>query len=797
MMRKTPGFTAVAVGTLALGIGANTAIFSVVNALVLQPLPVKDPEHIVAISASSAARQITGYNLSLHFYETVRDGSKLLSGVAAWSGDPLTLTDDGEPEALTSARVSPNYFDVLGTRPALGRGFTAAEGEAGAPPVALISYRLWQRRFAGADNIVGRAVTLDRERYTVIGVLPAEYPFPTPGVDVWVTRLVRYSGLQPEQIETGAGFLQPIARLTPGATIAQATAEVQSLHEQYKSTHPRAPDVTQDSRMSLDPLQESLTANIRPTLGILTGAVGFVLLIACANVAGLMMARATARAKEMALRAALGASRVQLIWQLLSESLLLSGAGAILGVLLAKWGVAWLVKTDAGNNLPGFQPIGVDLAVLGFTAAVSVASGAAFGLAPAMQASRPDLNGILRDAGWGNTGGRRHGVRNVLVVAQIGLSVVLLIGAGLLMESFRQVQNLRLGFESAQSMVAQLTLPPSKYPDDTRRAAFVRDLVQRLETTPGIQSAVAAQSVPLGFLILSPVLAEGQGFVPQAQRPLARWNMTSPGYFRTLGIPLVSGRDITWADDEHSTKVVVINQALARKFWPNENAIGKHITFTRLQVPFEVVGVVGDTRNGNLEREPQPMMFSAFAQWTRAGMVIAVRTAGGNPAAMSKAVAAQVAAVDRDLPITGVRTMNEVVENALAQRKQTMYLVAGFAGLALVLAVIGLYGVVAFSVAQRTAEIGIRQAIGAQRGDILWMVMAQGLRLSVAGILSGTVTAVLVTRLMSRLLFHVSATDPSTFAQIAGIFVVVALGASYLPAWRAMRIDPVVALRDK
>jgi predicted permease len=524
--------------------------------------------------------------------------------------------------------------------------------------------------------------------------------------------------------------------------------------------------------------------------------VGFVLLIACANVAGLMMARATARAKEMALRAALGASRVQLIWQLLSESLLLSGAGAILGVLLAKWGVAWLVKTDAGNNLPGFQPIGVDLAVLGFTAAVSVASGAAFGLAPAMQASRPDLNGILRDAGWGNTGGRRHGVRNVLVVAQIGLSVVLLIGAGLLMESFRQVQNLRLGFESAQSMVAQLTLPPSKYPDDTRRAAFVRDLVQRLETTPGIQSAVAAQSVPLGFLILSPVLAEGQGFVPQAQRPLARWNMTSPGYFRTLGIPLVSGRDITWADDEHSTKVVVINQALARKFWPNENAIGKHITFTRLQVPFEVVGVVGDTRNGNLEREPQPMMFSAFAQWTRAGMVIAVRTAGGNPAAMSKAVAAQVAAVDRDLPITGVRTMNEVVENALAQRKQTMYLVAGFAGLALVLAVIGLYGVVAFSVAQRTAEIGIRQAIGAQRGDILWMVMAQGLRLSVAGILSGTVTAVLVTRLMSRLLFHVSATDPATFAEIAGIFVVVALGASYLPAWRAMRIDPVVALRD-
>jgi predicted permease len=798
MMRKTPGFTAVAVGTLALGIGVNSAIFSVVNALVLQPLPVKDPDRIVVVQASSAQRGIRGYSMSLHAYESMRDDSKLLSGVTAWDGESLTLTGDAaEPEALPAARVAPNFFDVLGTRPVLGRGFAAAEGEKGAVPVALISYRLWQRRFAGARSVVGQTASLDREQYTIIGVLPADYPFPVPNVDVWVSRLARFPSLQPEQIEHGAGFLQLIGRLAPGATMEQAGQELLAVHKEYKRAYPAAPDGTPDSRVDISPLQESLTANIRPTLGILTGAVGFVLLIACANVAGLLMARATVRAKEMALRAALGASRAQLIWQLLSESLLLSATGAALGVLLAKWGVAWLVKADAGNNLPGFQPIGVDLAVLGFTAAVSMVSGAAFGLAPAMQASRPDLNGILRDAGWGNIGGRRMGLRSALVVAQVALSVVLLIGAGLLLESFRQVQNLRLGFTPSQTLVAQVTLPTAKYPDEARRAAFVRELAQSMENTPGVQAASLAQSAPIGGLILSPMLAEGQGFIPLGARPLARWNMASPGYFRTYGIPLLSGRDFTWADDEHAPRALIVNQTLAKHFWPNESALGKHITFTRLQVPFEIVGVVGDTRSGNLEREPQMTMYSVYAQWTRANMTIAVRTAGGSPVALTRTLALRVAAVDRDLPVTGVQSMDEVVQNAMAQRKETMYLVAGFAGLALVLAVIGLYGVMAFSVAQRTAEIGIRQAIGAQRGDILRMVMAQGFKLSIAGVVAGAVAAAALTRLMSGMLFQVSATDPVTFGAIAGVFIAVALAASYVPAWRAMRIDPVVALRER
>ena len=766
-----------------------------VNALVLQPLPVRDPSRIIAVTASSASRNVRSYSVSLGSYEGVRDGSKLLNPTAAWSGDTLALTGGEVTEQLRVARVSPNYFDVMGTLPLIGRGFTAAEGGAGGAPVALISHQLWQKRFAGDRGILGQTITLDQEPYSVIGVLPQDYPFPFPGVDVWVTRLMLYGGLQPEQITQGAGFLQIVGRLAPGATIEQAGNEVQAIHERYKQEHPRAPDGTSDSRLGLGVLQQSLTAGIRPTLMILTGAVGLVLMIACANVAGLFMARATARGKEIALRAAMGASRWQLMGQLLTESLVLALAGAALGVLLAHWGVEWLVKADAGNNLPGYQPIGLDLVALGFTAAISVASGAAFGLIPALQASRPDLNGILRDSGWGTTGGsRRHRLRGALVMGQIGLSVVLLICAGLLIESFRQVQNLRLGFDPLHALTARITLPPGKYPDAFRRVAFVHDLMRRLETEPGVSAVTASQSVPMIGFVLSPLLAEGQPMVPMGQRPLAQWNGAVPGYFRTLGVPILMGRDFSWADDAAAPKVVIINESLARRFWPGENPLGKHITFTRLQVPFEVIGVVGDTRSGNLEAAPPMAMYSSYPQWTWGRVSVTLRTAG-SPASLAKRLVAQVSALDRDLAVTNILPMEEVVASAMLQRKETMYLIAGFAALALVLAVIGLYGVMAYSVAQRTAEIGIRQAIGAGRGDILRMVLGQGLRLSLSGIALGAAAAAALTRLLSRLLYQVSATDPATFAMIAAIFLLVALAASYIPAWRATRIDPLEALR--
>jgi predicted permease len=796
LMIKSPAFTAVAVLTLGLGIGANTAIFSVFNALVLRPLPIHDPDRMMLITVSNPARGFRGSSFSLASYEALRDRNRSFSGIAGFCFDAFTLSGGAEPEQLAAARVSPNFFEVLGTPPLIGRGFRPAEGDAGAPPVALISSALWQRRFAGDRSILGRTISLDQDVYTIIGVMPADYAFPSPSQDVWVTRLMKYGRLQPEQIQTGAGFLNALARLATGVGIQQADSEVAAITRRYREEHPRATDADPNAHLDIAPLQDSLTLQIRPTLLVLTGAVGFVLLIACANVAGLMMARATGRAKEIALRAALGASRAQLVGQLLAESVVLAAAGAALGVLLAAWGVEWLVKADAGNNLPGFQPIRVDLAVLAFTVLVSMLTGVAFGLVPALEASRPSLNGVLRDGGWGTTGGRRgHRLRSLLVAGQMGLSIVLLIGAGLLLESFRQVQNVKLGFDARHTLTARLAIPPARYPDGPPRARFAREIEQRLQGIPGVTAAAISQSVPLGPVVLSPLLVEGQPAVPIGLRPLAQWGGATPDYFRTLAIPLLRGRYFTWADDEKAPRVVIVNESLARHFWPNQSALGKHITFTRFQAPFEIVGVVGDTKSRGLEVESPMAIFTAYPQWTWQSVSLTLRTTG-DPRQLTRALGAMVASVDRNQPVTNIRTMEEVVQNALSQRRETMYLIAGFAAVALILAVIGLYGVMAYSVAQRATEIGIRQAIGAQPGDILRMVLAQGMRLSAIGTGIGVIAAAALTRLLERMLFHVSATDPATFTAIAAIFLAVSLAACALPAWRATRVDPLKALRS-
>ena len=519
------------------------------------------------------------------------------------------------------------------------------------------------------------------------------------------------------------------------------------------------------------------------------------LLLPCSNFASLMLPRATGRAKESAMRAALGASRYQLIRQLLLESLLLAAAGAALGILLAHWGVAWLIQADSMRNLAGFGAIRVDLPVLAFTVLLSLATAMAFGLMPALQVSRPNLSGILRDSGWGTTGGagRQH-TRSLLVAGQMALSIVLLIAAGLLIESLQQLQNVNPGFDRRHGLTARVALPPAKYPDTARRSGFLREVVQRLETLPGVTSATAALSLPLTGNVLSPVLADGQPLVPPGQRPLAGWNSITPGFFKTLGIPLLRGRDFTWGDDEKAPRVVIVSESLARRFWPNENPLGKHCTFTRFQTPFEIVGVVGDTKSRGLDADPGMLMYTPYPQWTWTSMSLTIRTAG-DPRQLSKGLGAQVLAVDKDQPVTGIQTLEEQIGNVLLERRQTMYLIAGFAGVALLLAVIGLYGVMAYSVAQRTTEIGIRQAIGAERADILRMVMGQGLRLSLAGIGLGAAASLALTRLISKMLFRVSATDPLTFAAIALLFLLVALAAAYIPAWRATRVDPLEALR--
>jgi putative ABC transport system permease protein len=793
-MRKGPGFTLVAVLTLALGIGGTTAVFSVVNALLLRPLPLPEPDRLLFLTGANPSRPSAGFPFSLAAYETIRDGNRSLAGITAFCGEGLTLTGVGDPAQLSASLVSPNFLEVLRVQPVLGRSFQPEEGEAGGKPVVLISQRLWQSRFASDPAILGRAITLGQDAYTIIGVMPAEFPFPFTGTDIWATRLMKFTGLLPDQIRNGGGYLMAIARLKPGVPLKQAEAEVRLLGQGYRQDHPGNPDADPRGHLELRPLQETLVTDIRPTLLILTGAVGFVLLIACANVAGLTLARAGSRAKEMVIRAALGAGRGTMIRQLLAESVLLAMAGAVAGVLLADWGVS-LLGQASGVNLPGFQPIRVDLPVLGFTFAVSLVTGVLFGLVPALQISRPDLNRVLRDGGRGTTGGaRRQATRSLLVAGQMALSIVLLIGAGLLLESFRSLQNVDPGFDPRHGFTMRVSLPPTKYPDDARRWQFIRNVVGRLQSLPGVSSATASLGLPLATAVMAPFLAEGQPVVAMGLRPLAAWNAIAPDYFKTLGVPLVGGRDFSPADDEHAPKRVIVSQSLARRFWPNEDAVGKRISYARRQVLAEIVGVARDVKTQGLEADAGMVFYTPYAQFAWPNMSLTLRTAG-DPRQLFNAARAQVFAVDRDLPVINPRTTEDLLDGVLAQRRQTMYVVAGFAVVALLLAVIGLYGVMAYSVAQRTAEIGIRQAIGAQRRDILRMVMGQALRLSLAGIGVGVIASTVLTRLIARMLFHTSATDPVTYIGISILFLAIALAASYLPAWRATRIDPMTALR--
>jgi putative ABC transport system permease protein len=793
-MRRGPGFSTVAVLTLALGIGANAAIFSVVNAFLLQSLPLRDPQRLVVLTATGPQRA-GGFPFSTITYELLRDRAQSYSGITAYVPEGLTLTGIGDPEQLTGARVAPNFFDVLGAQPIMGRTFTASEGEPGGRAVAIVSHQLWERRFASDPSILGKPLILGQTAFTVIGVARPDFPFPNPGTDVWVTQVMNFGGLMPEQVRNGAGFLTGIARLKPGITTRQAAAEMALLHEQYRREHPNNPDAVQGGSYTPVPLQESLVTGIKPTLLILSGTVAFVLLIACANVAGLQLARATGRTREIAVRAAMGAGPITLIRQLLAESLLLAGAGAVLGTLLASWGVELLVQA-AGGALPGFQPVRVDLPVLAFTAVISLLTGVMFGLMPALQVARPNLVSVLRDGGRGNTGGVvRMRARSLLVSGQMALSVVLLIGASLLLESFRQVQSVNPGFNPRHVLTFNLQMPPTRYPDDARRTAFLRGVVGRLEAVPGVHSAAASLGQPLALGALAPFLAEGQPADAIGQRPLAVWSAITPDYFRAYGIPVVQGREFRDSDDADAPKRVLVSQSLAKRYWPNENPIGKHLTYARRQFVAEVVGVAGDVKTTSLDAEAGMIFYTPYAQFAWPGVAIAIR-ATGDPMAMVNAARAQILAVDRDIPMINPRPFADVVSNTLTGRRQTMWLIAGFAGVALMLALIGLYGVMAYSVAQRTAEIGIRQAIGAQPVDILRMVLAQGLRLSGLGIGLGAVAAFSLTRVISTMLYHVSATDPLTFAAIAALFLLVALAASSIPAWRAARVDPVIALRS-
>ncbi|MBV8895428.1 MAG: ABC transporter permease [Acidobacteriaceae bacterium] len=806
-MAKSPMFAMTAVLTLALGIGGNTAMFSVIRAVLLKPLEYREPDRLVRIWLDDSMHNRDG-SFTLLRLEDMRKTAQSFDGIGAYLKfkEDVSLSGQGRPEALKSARVSANFLDVLGVKPLFGRSFLAEEDKRGGPAVAMISAGLWKRRFGGDSQIAGKTMVLNSTPYTVIGVLPEGFAFPFIDTDVWLTRPSEWS-LIPQRAWPFVSLLAGFARLKPQVTFERAQAEMDVLNRRYLRAHPERTDAKAGATISLPPLKEQLVSKVRLTLWTLFGAVGFVLLIACANIASLLLARASSRSREFAVRAAVGASRGRLIGQLLVESLVLAAMGGALGCLLAKW-VSAGIKHVTAVNLPRAGDIQLDGTVLGFTLALSIVTGVLFGLFPSLKMSRPDVADALRASGAtaGQAGSGRRRVfglstRAVLVIGQISLSIVLLIGATLLIKSYARLHAVEPGFQPANVLTMKIALAPTTYDTSEKKFVFFRELARRAGNVPGVRDAAVAMSIPTTLDWLGTnVLIEGQAAVDASQQGSARVQSVTPGYFRTLKIPLRRGREFTEYDNTPGAPgVVVINESFARRFWPTYplgvNPVGQHLGEGLDRTGWmEIVGIVGDVHEGDLARESGSEFYVPTIVHSPQTAYLAVRTQG-DPLGFASAMRSEVAAIDSNQPVSDVRTMEAVLDATLGERRLTMLLLGSFAAVAVILAVVGMYGVIAYSVAQRTQEVGIRRALGAQQGDILQLVLMQGLGLALAGIVMGVGGGLALTRVMKSLLFQVSATDPATFVGIALLFVVVALVASYLPARKAARIDPMNALR--
>src|SRR5947209_814292 len=798
MLWKSPGFTAVAVIAVALGVGANSAIFSVVNAVLLKPLAYKDPGQLVLINHNYKKIDLRA-SVSAPGYAYYRDNAKSFSDVAAFGPMNVNLTGEGEPERLQGMSVTANFFQTLGARAAQGRTFSAEENREGNNKVVVLSDAFWRRRFGGVA-VVGKSVTLNGEPYTVVGVMPPGFQFgrefgPT-GPDLWSPITFTPQQLDPNNNLTSE-YLGVVARMKPGVSAGQAQAEMNSIADDLRRQYMPGMDES-NWGLLLKPLDAFVVGQIRASLWILLGAVGFVLLIACANVANLLLARAAARQKEIAVRTALGASRWRVVRQLLTESVLLSLAGGATGLLLAMWGVDLLLKLN-DNRLPRASEIGLDRNVLLFTLGVSFVTGIVFGLAPAFQTSRVNLHDTLKEGGRSGHAGVRRGVRNALVVAEMSFAVVLLVGAGLLIRSFTRLQQVSPGFEPRGALAMMVSLPANKYADPVQRAAFMRQMLEQVRALAGVKSAATITTLPMsGFNQSGSFGIEGKPTPRGQDSPHgSRW-MASDDYFQTMGVPLVRGRYFDARDTADAPWVAIIDEAMARKYWPGEDPLGKRIAFegTAQQPRWrEIVGIVGHVKNEGLEGESRVQYYIPYAQRADSSNLFVVVRAEGDPASLAPAVRGAIAGVDRDLPAYRVTTMEQMVSDSLAQRRFAVFLLGVFAFIALVLAVVGLYGVMSYAVAQRTHEFGLRMALGAQRRDILRMVVGQGLLLVGVGLAAGLLGALALTRLMSSLLYGVSATDPLTYAGIALLLAAVALLASYVPARRATKVDPMVALR--
>lgn len=793
ILRKNPGFVVAAIIILALGIGANTAMFTVASALLLRPVPYHDPEQLVSLSVKDKA---TDYGGTLLRYELVRDRSQSFQNVAAWTSDTLDLTGHGEPLQVSVARVTPSFFPMLGMQPKLGRVFSDEEGRPDGAHVVMLSDAIWHSRFGGDPNIVGQTVTLDTVPYTVIGILPADSKFPFVGqADIWSPRYFELTLMSMQRLRLGVGYLSFLARLRPGVTLSQAQSELAVLNQQYRQQNPEAPDADASVEMTASPLRDLVIADLRGRVLMLSSAVALVLLIACANVASLLLSRALTRKHEIAMRTALGASRGVIVRQLLTESVLLSLAAGVLGVV-GGWGATRALVMLSASQLPQGIPITMDLRVLLFAIGVSLLTGVGFGIVPALQLARANLNTTLREEGASTSAVReRTQLRSLLVVGQVALSLLLLIGAGLLLRSFARLLHTNPGFDVRNVLTMNVSLPTVKYSKPEQQIAFFDEVLRRVSALPGVRHAAVSAALPLSAKRITPMLPEGQPNVPLGQRPFLDIEAVSPQWFDTMRVPLRRGRGFTAADNAQAPKVVIVNETFVLRFWPGQNPLGKHVIIGRWPQGAEVVGVAGDIRNNGLAEEPRAQVYIPFPQLPWGNMNLLVRTTVP-PKSMTSSVRGQILAIDPDQPVTGIQTIEDLMDSSRAQPRFTMLLLSLFSLAALALAIIGIYGVLAYSVAQRRHEMAIRLALGAEHGDILRLVVRQGLLLAIAGIIVGLIAALLMTRLMAGLLYDIGARDVLTFVLAPLIFLVVAVLASYIPARRATKLNPVEALRE-
>jgi putative ABC transport system permease protein len=794
LLRKAPGFTVIALMVAALGIGATTAIFSVVDAVLLKPLPFRAPERLLVIwEKNPAQNRYKLFVAPVNFLEW-RKQSQAMESMAAFQDVHVNLTGGPnghiDPEELKCERVSAELFPLLGVRPVLGRTFRPEEDRPGHTNFALLSHSLWQRRFGGDPAIAGKSIRLRDQNYTMVGVLPAGFSVMTPEVDVWIP--LGLSAFEPRSANNR--FLTVIARRRADTSEDRARMELETIGSGMEKANPA---LNKGWRPSIFMLEKELVGNVRQALWVLLGAVGFLLLIACANVASLLLARATTRRKEIAVRMALGAGRGRIVTQLLSESMILALAGGLVGMLLASGGVALMARLGQGG-IPRLAEARVDARLFLFALCVSMATGILCGVAPALESSSANLSQALNEGGRSGTAGRAgRTVRSALVVVEVALAVLVLIGAGLLIRSFVRLRSVDPGFQPSGILTLRVPLSGGRNNAAERRVAFFQQVLDRVATLPGVRAVGAVNGLPLtGLGVGSTFAVEGRPAPPAEQRPMGILRSVTPGYFRVMGIPLVAGRGFAESDTKPAAPVIVVNQTLARRFWRERNPLGGRLVVDTDGRTAAIVGVVGDVKPDRLEGEDWPTIYNPYTQEPVPTLTLVVRT-GGAPLALAAAVEREVHQLDPDQPVADVRPMDAVMDRAVAGARFNTVLLAAFAAIAFLLAAVGIYGVISYDVNERTHEIGIRLALGAQPGNVLKLVVGQGARLAVYGIAAGLAAAWGLTRLMVTMLFDVTPADFSTFAAISVLLGTVALAASYLPSRRAMALDAVTALRHE